>query len=335
MYISKLLIQNIYSIAEVDITFEFHENGNPKPLIIVGENGSGKTTVLSTVVDAMYEIINLKYSNEFALHKDHESRAYWRVVGAGSQKIGTNYYLSVISFKHNESSISLFHKSGEVDWSHAKAIYIDIAEQIISSTEPKGVIGGSEEVSESFTKDQVSLFFPAFRFEYPGWVNPRYEADDSRISVDFRKARSELFSSISSKKNNDWVRNIIDDSIPSFHWLTSKPIFPDDLPIIHQNILVPSSIIDKRALNLIFAFNDDLSLILNDQARLFRTKGSSVVALMYRNTFKSTDITHLSSGESSIINMYLSICRNYYQDKSNDVLPRDLPGIVVIDEIGM
>ena len=329
---TKLLIQNVYSIEKVQINFEFSEHGNPKPLIIVGENGSGKTTILSTIADAIYEISNVKYSSEFALHKDHETRAYWRLVGGGSQRLGSNFYLSVIEFLHEELHFNYFHKSGQVEWDDARQTYPNTIEIIISDTNLKGIIGVSDEISEKFTKDQVNLFFPAFRFEYPGWVNPKYDVDDSRTSMDFRKSKSELFAAISAKKNNEWIRNVIDDAVPSFHWLMNKPIIPITIGGLDQ-IGVPISIIDSNALDLIFAMNRDLSNAFCEPARFFRPKGSPSVSLVFSGKLKSVDMSHLSSGESSLVNIYLSICRNYYQDNTSFILPCDIQGIVIIDEI--
>ena len=49
MYLKRLSAVNMGPINDVSITFPFEESGNPKPVIIVGENGTGKTTLLSNV----------------------------------------------------------------------------------------------------------------------------------------------------------------------------------------------------------------------------------------------------------------------------------------------
>lgn len=48
MYISQIKDCNLGPISQVDIAPSFDINGNPRPLIIVGENGSGKSTFIST-----------------------------------------------------------------------------------------------------------------------------------------------------------------------------------------------------------------------------------------------------------------------------------------------
>lgn len=56
MYIKKIMGENIGPIKKIQIDLPFKEKC-PKPVIIVGENGTGKSTILSNIVDAFYEII--------------------------------------------------------------------------------------------------------------------------------------------------------------------------------------------------------------------------------------------------------------------------------------
>ncbi len=43
MYLRNLHIRNVGPIEKLDIEFELQTNLNPKPIILVGKNGSGKT----------------------------------------------------------------------------------------------------------------------------------------------------------------------------------------------------------------------------------------------------------------------------------------------------
>jgi ABC-type Mn2+/Zn2+ transport system ATPase subunit len=56
MYIQHIYDKNIGPLADVDIHMPFDKDGNPKPIILVGENGSGKSTFLSNIVDSFYEL---------------------------------------------------------------------------------------------------------------------------------------------------------------------------------------------------------------------------------------------------------------------------------------
>ena len=56
MYLKNIAIKNIGPIDELSVEMPFNENGNPKPIIFVGENGSGKTILQSQIVDGLYEL---------------------------------------------------------------------------------------------------------------------------------------------------------------------------------------------------------------------------------------------------------------------------------------
>lgn len=55
MYLKNIVIKNIGPIEDLSVELPFHESGNPKPIIFVGENGSGKTILQSQIIDAFYE----------------------------------------------------------------------------------------------------------------------------------------------------------------------------------------------------------------------------------------------------------------------------------------
>ena len=63
MYIKKIYNTNIGPIKDAQISFPFNMDGTPKPITIVGENGSGKPTLLSNIVDAFFEIAAEAFSD--------------------------------------------------------------------------------------------------------------------------------------------------------------------------------------------------------------------------------------------------------------------------------
>jgi len=55
MYVEKLHYINVGPIKKLDINFMQNGETIPKPIVIVGKNGSGKSILLSHIVDACYE----------------------------------------------------------------------------------------------------------------------------------------------------------------------------------------------------------------------------------------------------------------------------------------
>ena len=52
MYAKRIQIDNYGPIDQLDITFPF-EGDIPKPVVLVGENGSGKSILLSHIVNGL------------------------------------------------------------------------------------------------------------------------------------------------------------------------------------------------------------------------------------------------------------------------------------------
>ena len=52
MYARRLQLANCGPIGHLDIAFPF-EDDTPKPVLLIGENGSGKSILLSHIVNAL------------------------------------------------------------------------------------------------------------------------------------------------------------------------------------------------------------------------------------------------------------------------------------------
>ncbi len=63
MYIEELHYINVGPIGRADIILLDKIDAKPKPIIFVGKNGSGKSILLSNIVDCFYEIARKKYNN--------------------------------------------------------------------------------------------------------------------------------------------------------------------------------------------------------------------------------------------------------------------------------
>ncbi|MDE5925573.1 MAG: AAA family ATPase, partial [Helicobacter sp.] len=77
MYLKHIGIKNIGPIDELSIKMPFDENRNPKPVIFVGKNGTGKTILLAQIVDALYEIGGELFRN-IRIYKNDNSRYYYK-----------------------------------------------------------------------------------------------------------------------------------------------------------------------------------------------------------------------------------------------------------------
>ena len=53
MYLEFIELRNTGPIEHIEYTLPFNENGNPKPVVFVGENGAGKSIVLAHIANAL------------------------------------------------------------------------------------------------------------------------------------------------------------------------------------------------------------------------------------------------------------------------------------------
>ena len=113
MYIKKLIYKNVGPIASNNIDFRFTEDGRPVPVVIVGENGSGKSMFLSNITDAFYELAGTAYDN--ALQSEGQGHQYYKVISSDQISIGFDWLVAYMEFEHNSECLKYIFKSEE-DW---------------------------------------------------------------------------------------------------------------------------------------------------------------------------------------------------------------------------
>ena len=116
MYLKRLSAVNMGPINDVSITFPFEESGNPKPVIIVGENGTGKTTLLSNVVDSLYELAE-KAFDDVTKSDGGSGYQYFKAISHSEIQIGKEYMCSIIEYtcpRNPTYSIGYVMKCGSV-----------------------------------------------------------------------------------------------------------------------------------------------------------------------------------------------------------------------------
>ncbi|MGD0639954.1 MAG: hypothetical protein ABSC22_04325, partial [Roseiarcus sp.] len=63
MYLKTIYAENNGPIQRLNFKLPFTPAGDPKPVVLVGANGSGKTNVLSIIVEALFQAAAVCYSD--------------------------------------------------------------------------------------------------------------------------------------------------------------------------------------------------------------------------------------------------------------------------------
>ena len=178
MYIEKLAYKNVGPLQDVRIDFPFNNNGTPKPIILVGENGTGKSTVLSNIVDSFYEMAQKHFMNA-TTSRENGGHNFFKTILPNEIHSGESYMYSVLLYNcvetPNEEPPIYICKSGNVTIDNIKKQTSTSISAISGSKEgnEKVVKASSEQVSSIWDKNVICYFGPD-RYECPVWLGDSY-----------------------------------------------------------------------------------------------------------------------------------------------------------------
>ena len=198
MYIQKGIYENVGPLKSVNIDFPFNEDGTPKPLIIVGENGSGKSTFLSNIVDAFYEMAGLAFNNATETD-DFAGHQYYKAINGVEIHLGSQYLYSYLTFQHT-SSIHYCFKSGNLSVEDFRnKTDSDFSISWKTAENYKGVTASKEEIEVIWISNVMCCCGPD-RYEQPVWMGDKYyNISDYLHPTVIRKWKNKLDRPISSR----------------------------------------------------------------------------------------------------------------------------------------
>ena len=333
MYIEKLSYRNVGPISNLKLQFRKKENGTPCPLVIVGKNGSGKSILLSNIVDAFYELADEGYDN--VLQPEDKGRQYYKEISPSQIRIGQNYMVAHIAFQQSNEMFEYLFKSGTISFDE----YVQSGQEIVDQklnwqdeSNYKKVTVKKENVPDIFKKSIVCFFGPN-RYMKPSWMGNKYFASDEvetySLRSNYARQLNNPITAINiSELTLQWLFDIITDSRADLEKNGNNYTitFPgadalDLLSISRQNVeQLMSAILDE---NIIFRMGN-------------RSSGKRRFSILRKED--GTKLVHsldaLSTGQLSLFNMFATIIR--YADTDDINLCHrlnEIKGIVVIDEI--
>jgi predicted ATP-binding protein involved in virulence len=335
MFLKRLTVENLGPIERFDIELPFDENGQPKPIILVGENGTGKSILLSLVVNSLIAAKQLFFDDS----EVEQDRVY---------KLRSPHYIS--SNKHHYYARSLFEKDFEcVEWQLGtiKKEFKETFGYTPTGTKWEGIKETDTSLFSTNFRDNETqlrnlisrrclLYFPANRFEEPAWLNLsnlRSQAEYTDLERLTTLSNRRIVQYAPLKANQNWLmdilfdRNVLEAKFQSIPLKTTEGQvinvshfsgYSGDCATIYDSILQVLKVILRTNDSLRFGFGDRLQR----QVHIMRNEQTWIPNLF-----------QLSTGEALVFDLFLTIIRDYDLTRSACTSLNEITGLVLVDEI--
>lgn len=347
MYLRECLIENVGPIESLDLSMPFNDDGSPKPLILVGQNGSGKTILLAYLADALIEFAKKVYTDIVLGQRRFES-PYFKLLGASNQRTGTPYGIGLLQFFHQDTSYCYVDKTGSLDPAalsdKMRGRFAHVASWPAQEPHKAALPENKKELEDVFARHAI-CYFPASRHERPHWINREGVTDQPVFHLDEKivgRLNKPIVVESAAQENRQWLLDVILDSMVDFEAVPQQTFVvstdggspPNSGLCLHITSNVQDKLLLKQSRQNIDAL---LSQILQDP--------SAKLALSYRTVPYRLSIAragsggipsldHLSAGQAVLFNIFATIIR--YADRTDlhkSIRLNEIEGIVLIDEV--
>ncbi|TWB34341.1 putative ATP-binding protein involved in virulence [Nitrospirillum pindoramense] len=338
MYIKSIEIENVGPLNLLNIQFPTR-NGNPVPVILVGENGSGKSIVLSHVVNSL-----IVAKHEIYEDTEVEKGRVFKYRSPDYVNSGSSYSYSSVEFDNNikivEWQLNATRKNFEekLNFCPSKKDWGKIPEDESSFFDTN--FHGRKSDVEGLFSSQCCLYFPVNRFEEPAWLNKDHlliKSSYSELKHISGYSNRNIICESPLKNNMNWLLDILFDRAtleivinhtnPSF-FASGNQLAGSPLPIF-SGYSGTSTTIYETIINI-------LHTLFRSSARLrfgIGNRSRRRVSVIRDDKVWIPNLFQLSTGETQLLNLFLSIIRDFDLTNKPISAVSDITGIVIIDEI--
>ena len=341
MYAKRIQLINYGPIERLDIAFPF-EGATPKPVLLVGENGSGKSILLSHLVNGLLSAQGIAYPEtpEVKVGKLYKLRSSSYI------KLRSEVYFARVDFAESLYVEELRARRPKQDYSDTPA---DLSEGAAPNLwrkmkpEDKGQYSSNfpseKKAIESIFSKNCVLYFPPNRFEEPAWLN------EENLNARAQYVDLKHFQGYTSRKvinysplhdNQNWLFDVVYDrtvfEAQSANYLLSLP---------GSTEAVSRPVIIGHFGNATQAYDIALQVVRgvmrsNRNARFgVGRRAYRVLSVMEKQQVLVHNIFQMSTGETSLLNLFISILRDFDLSGAPFQNPEDIRGVVVVDEIDL
>lgn len=332
MYLKQAVIENSGPLRRIDLDLAFSSEGAPKPLVLVGANGGGKTNILSLITDALFEAAAVHYKN--VLPARGAGRAWFRVVGGRTTTVGTPGGFTLFRFEHGGKSLIYKEKAGTVNQIEArKRVPPDLAGAVEWPNE--GLVKEfpvGDDVSRLIFEEGVYAYFPSSRSEIPYWLNRESlpETEFEMFSAFANRLRKPIFVERSLDQLKQWLISVILDSRAQVALASGpKEAVKFQFTGSVSATLISGAVLDNCNLVLRRVLDDD-----HVRFAWLGRKSPDKLAVVKGDKLFLPNLDALSGGQSILLGLFGTLLR--YGDQLGSGIALNLAsieGICVVDEI--
>lgn len=332
MYLQEIYVENNGAIERLHLSPSIAENGEPKPFVLVGGNGSGKTNVLSMVADALFEVA-AGYYTDVAPSTDQGGRVWFRLVGSSTVKAGCSGSAVILRLRHGDAEFAYVEKAGKVSAADVQqrapvSLRNFVAWEEDGNTKQCVV---SSDVAKQCYEEGAYVYFPSSRSEKPYWLNqgiiPPTEFDLSHRY--HRQINKPIFVEKGLERLKQWLLSVLLDVRADvqplglnnqLHWVATGNT---------ENIARSHSLWGN--LNVILR-----TILDNPSARLawLGRYNKAAIGYVVAEDSPALPLESLSAGQGTLFNIFGTLMR--YGDGTTpegDSLSVNIAGVCVVDEI--
>lgn len=306
MRIKNLIVRNLGPIRNLDLEL------NGENVVFTGTNGSGKTFLISSLVDFIYENLSMIGFNDI-LPNSGNVYSYFRLTKSNYVTIGKRkgfiwingeingedlYYLEQYGYETPEEiSAEVGIPPEDIPWPN-----VDHAKKI------KPLNESQRQKAKAHARNSAIFYVPASRYEEEFWKNEVFFSDNfivNNATTDTLGRPIEIRTS--AKENYTWLINELLD----------YGILEDQAAAVKYKII-------NELMGIILGRNTPVAI------RVTKNRNNRiVVSNLENNELILNSLDSLSLGQTSIFYIFTNILRY----GNTDTVSPQIPGLVIIDEI--
>lgn len=333
MYLKKIVCENMGPISYVDIEPGFTKEGNPKPLILVGKNGAGKSILISNIADSLFEFGDQAFS-DVTEATEKGGHSFFKISAANQIKSGHDGMICYLQYadEGTPKNIEYIFHTGKVDIESIKQ-KTSCLFSVYNSKDVKNVSQEKDFFKDLFRNNSIA-YFPPERHSMPYWSNNSYSFSPQYGEFDLTERLDNILNKPirienAIEENTKWLIDVAIDAMSQIDYFISGTPYIEP----NRNLIFFNEALHNIETILSMIMEDTIKIKLNwrhsgkSRISLFSTKQQMVIA---------PTLDALSTGQMMLLNLFMTIMR--YSDSMNlkkSVSLQEICGIVVIDEIEM